>query len=859
MKVRVASAGTGKTTSLVARYLELLGEGIPLRRIAGATFTRAAAVELRQRVGDGISQLLDTGDYHGLVSLQPGGRQHYETARLELPGATLSTIHGFMIRLLRLNAPARSLDPEFSMLDELEATLMFEEELNAVLQHEGGDAGLAAAAMTLFARRSQASSFSGDVRLLGPWTQALERYRQRLAGTRLGPADIELEALALLQDPGARRRIASRVSHLLVDEYQDVNPLQGEFFAGLERYAGVNVEVVGDPKQSIYAFRDADVEVFRAALASGTALPPLTETRRHSRAVAGFLNRLTAAMAAEGLGFSPDEAVPVSPAGPQAGVEGSVEFHLVEGNAELSTLRRYEATVLAGLLKEEGGPWRDIAVLARSVASLNLVRAALTEAGIPVIMAAGQGFYARREIRDVAVAFRAALNPAGNALAALLRSPWAGMTLTDIQQVMLAEEPLDVLPAAVRATVDRLRELVLLPPAAALRALLRENLAQGRRLADHGGQRERDNLDALLLRVQARPPASLETLLAEIDRFERARIPEVPQSGDGVTLQTVHGSKGLEWPVVVWFDAGGGQRPASGSLFLGPGGRVHLEGEDDFATAREAQSHRERQETYRLHYVAASRPRDRLIITGSRGKRKSRFLELLTQTVEPKVHPLDPAGLVQDGAYVILPPPRQEAVWTRMRFRTGRLPPVAGPSSAADEPVLNVDGEGLVPGRQAAIGTLVHQGISLDQVPDVTALTGQDVMFPFSPEERLAMAHEARTLLASYRRMLGSQLPALADREVDEAELPFAFPRGGTIWQGRIDRLYLSGGEWYVDDYKTGRPGEPEQHHVQLGLYLLAVRAFRGVEPRARLVYVRTGDVVEPGNDVLLAAAAALG
>ncbi|MBW7915321.1 MAG: UvrD-helicase domain-containing protein, partial [Trueperaceae bacterium] len=58
MRVRIASAGTGKTTSLVLRYLELIDSGVPLGRVAGVTFTRAAAGELRQRVADGIAEVL---------------------------------------------------------------------------------------------------------------------------------------------------------------------------------------------------------------------------------------------------------------------------------------------------------------------------------------------------------------------------------------------------------------------------------------------------------------------------------------------------------------------------------------------------------------------------------------------------------------------------------------------------------------------------------------------------------------------------------------------------------------------------------------------------------------------------------
>jgi ATP-dependent exoDNAse (exonuclease V) beta subunit len=61
MRVRVASAGTGKTTSLVVRVLELVAGGTPLRRIAAVTYTRTAAAELRQRVGEGVRALLAEG------------------------------------------------------------------------------------------------------------------------------------------------------------------------------------------------------------------------------------------------------------------------------------------------------------------------------------------------------------------------------------------------------------------------------------------------------------------------------------------------------------------------------------------------------------------------------------------------------------------------------------------------------------------------------------------------------------------------------------------------------------------------------------------------------------------------------
>lgn len=128
MKLRVASAGTGKTTSLVRRYLELIGAGTPLRRLAGVTFTGVGAAELRTRVRAGVAEVGATGRFLDLA-FPPEHRPRFEEAALELSGATLTTIHGFMAAALRLNAPLLGLDPDFGALGEWEARALFEEEL----------------------------------------------------------------------------------------------------------------------------------------------------------------------------------------------------------------------------------------------------------------------------------------------------------------------------------------------------------------------------------------------------------------------------------------------------------------------------------------------------------------------------------------------------------------------------------------------------------------------------------------------------------------------------------------------------------------------------------------------------------
>ena len=83
-------------------------------------------------------------------------------------------------------------------------------------------------------------------------------------------------------------------------------------------------------------------------------------------------------------------------------------------------------------------------------------------------------------------------------------------------------------------------------------------------------------------------------------------------------------------------------------------------------------------------------------------------------------------------------------------------------------------------------------------------------MFPFSEDEKSDIITEVADLLVTYEGLLGHELPALAARTEDHAEVPLALPHGGTVWQGIIDRFYCADGVWYLEDYKTDREVAPE-------------------------------------------------
>ena len=897
MRVRVASAGTGKTTSLVRRYLDLLCQGTPLRRVAGVTFTRTAADELRQRVGLGLQSVRETGRYLDLCP-PPHTKTSFEEAERELSGATLTTIHGFMREALRLVAPQLGLDPDVRSLGEWEASVMFEEELTSLLYLANdpkhslypacSELGAEAAPLLLhlFKQRSLTEKYKADEdmrnnALLKLFEAVYERYRVRLGARLLPPAEVERRALVLVQTKDALLRLAQRYHVVLVDEFQDVNPLQGRFFERLEA-SGIHIEVVGDPKQSIYGFRNADVEVFRRALETGEELAPLDQTRRHAATLTRFLNGMTRTFAEQNLGFSTAEAPEVYAAGEQSQTRGRVELHWVAGDAPVADLRRYEAQVLAEqlLLLSQHYPPNQMAVLAKSYAGLAYMEAALDAVKLPYTLLQGRGYYERIEVRDLYHALRVGIDPSGLSLSAWLRSPFAALSLEELEHILASEDPVARLETDFPTVFERLeqiREQVRATPIAALKFLIREPFIGEKRYVDFLEARPRENVDALLFAVAEQPPGEIEVLLERLDLLSRqAEAGDVPQSGEGISLLTVHRAKGLEWPVVAVFDLGRKTFHHPQPLYLETkSGHIALKGTPQFDLLKTAAKAREEEEGYRLLYVAASRARDVLVMSGSvKGEKPDGWAKGLTAmglgagtaawerpdfVLKTWAYRPVKATSSQGQQQTELQP----SAWVERTFPLHPQPPVTSPSSLKHEsfeplPLSDPEEGERLPGRSRTVGTLVHYAISQSwdaaNPVHLDNLKAQEVMFPFNAYEQQSILEEVSELLGNYQTLLGAELPALSARAEDYPELPLALPHGATVWQGIIDRLYRVGERWILEDYKTDQVIEPERYHFQLAVYLKAIREVRAVTPQVQLVYLREKRVVRLEPETLEAA-----
>ena len=893
MKVRVASAGTGKTTSLVLRYLELISSGIPLRRIAGVTFTRKSAHELRQRVAEGILEVLKTGDYLNF-SLAQADRDKFIEAKRELEGASLSTIHGFMIESLRLVAPIMGLDPDFSVLGEWEAQAIFEEEMRSLLylaqdpSHDLYEAStlknLEANLLALFAKRSLAEKFFTDddpdnQKLLAAYERIYNNFSLRFKASLLSPAEIERQAIKLAKTKPALERLSTRFKILLIDEYQDLNPLQGEFFAQLEQ-SGIKIEVVGDPKQSIYGFRNADVRVFRKALANGEVLEPLNISYRHAKIINRFLNKMTTSLAKNNLGFSQNEAPDIEA---KRNIEGHLEIHWVVGQEAIAKLREYEASIMAQRLEhahqELGISYSDMAILARSYGGLAIIETALNNLGLPNVLLQGRGYYDRIEIRDIYNALKLGIDASGASLAAWLRSPFAdGLALVDVNKILMADKPITALEGypEVFARLQLIQQAVKGQPIDALKFLIREKFIAGKRYIDFLDKKERENIDALLFTVVMQPPGEIEYLL---DRLEHLSLQtdagDVPQSGQGIQLLTVHRSKGLEWPLVAVFDLGRGPYHPPANIYIdADSGHFALKDSPSFEKLKQNQKDKANEEDYRLLYVAASRAKDTLLLTGSIKNHKTaswtKALDLMDSGANR--HISKPNLIIKAHQYrafkAISKHKRPEqsleaAAWIDKTFKRPKYPAVISPSylkkqDYVHEPLNLPDqsqGE-LIPGKATTIGTLTHDAISqnwqANNKQHLENLRAQELMFPFTASEQDDILNEVKAMLSNYEEMLGKAIPALKDRSEDYAELAMILPAGPTVIQGIIDRIYKADGLWYLEDYKTDKELKPENYHLQLALYFDAVSKVMNIKPVVQLVYLRSKQVVVLPEDLLL-------
>ena len=469
----------------------------------------------------------------------------------------------------------------------------------------------------------------------------------------------------------SRYRLEARYHHVLVDEFQDTSRAQwdlvsllikswGEGF-GLTDSAPLqhSIFIVGDRKQSIYGFRDAEATVLQEARAYIAGLrpgePAHQSIARSARAVPPllrFVNDVFAEVDAverrDAFVYTDEDRfpIPVSEA-PWPAVEalGLVASESVEGCARGVALEIERLLASAEVRDRHNGLLRaacagDIAILFRSRESHREFEAALETRGIPACVYKGLGFFDADEIKDVVALLRYLANPESNSrAAAFLRSGFIRLSDPALQALApeiaralmdgptpraagrLEAEDREVLTLARTAVVQWLRAVDRVPPAELLDQVMAD-AAYAFELRGPRRDQARENLKkirSIVRRVQNRGYTTLARLAEYVDRLSAGdEANAVVDAAHAVSLMTVHAAKGLEFPIVFVVNlargAGGRRQPIRVLPDDGTGEASVSVGEFE-SDADEDLKARDREECKRLLYVALTRARDRLYLS----------------------------------------------------------------------------------------------------------------------------------------------------------------------------------------------------------------------------------------------------
>ena len=632
----VAGAGCGKTTTLVAKCKALI-EKEPKARFCAVSFTEKSVRDLREALTKGL-----------------GGK--------DLSEHWVKTIHGLCSSVIQEFPVSAGLQGGERILLEDEAGRLWERSLQ-ILWSSSDNEEISAALDRLLAVYSRGSLEKLFYKLRSLVSFGVEKFivksfhrtevadlwlvfqsvyqRYQHSKSRDGALDfndLELFAKKALQDERVRKHYQARFDLVLVDEFQDTNPIQGEILENFVRPSHTNLTIVGDPKQSIYRFRDADVSVFQDLIQRLPEKHLLDINYRSRPSIIDFVNEVCApTFEASDLPY--EGLIPGREATP-------------DDAARVSRLMLDSEDDLANFLAEERAKGVDLSefvILVRSVRKDKTQKflKALEEKNIPFLLGSGGRFYSDPRVQEIVAFLRGWMSPKNSiSQAAALRSPWIGVK--DHELMSWAEKGKDQYFTQFFETSSH-------PVALALK-----NFYLG---FERTSQVRPGELLAILLKTEGLDEELYQPLVAlwhkaedlsrqgrrfseVVQYFSRAiedgkiekEVPAPTERGM-VRVMTVHSSKGLQFPRVILLDFEGEYKSAGSSqdliwdrkkgvhLFNRDESGARLKTDSENTTWIEVEKSANVAESKRVFYVALTRAQEELILAWKRETKVSKATE----------------------------------------------------------------------------------------------------------------------------------------------------------------------------------------------------------------------------------------
>jgi len=755
-------------------------------------------------------------------------------------------------------------------------------------------------------------------RLLTAYAVCLARYKElKKALHLLDFNDLEVLALrALSTVPNAQDILYSfdeHTDHLLVDEFQDTSTLQWAIIdrlteewragRGPKRESGKTptIFLVGDEKQSIYLFRGANVAMFAKArerfnewLGSEYHFVEAIDNYRCLPAIVDFTNSLfSSIMGAEGTGsvarYIPFEA--------RREGDGFVGLYTMEPGGNIRQTREREAAALAAHIRGLEGKYEiydsqgykrlvrfeDMAILLKKRTHLDTYEDALRLQCVPFVVIKGIGFFNEPEVALLVELVSFLADPDDHYPAfALLRSPMFSINYPSLMKLISGEGPvIDNLrkscgPEGARAAgiLKSSIEASMSTPV----SIIIEDLLTSTGMWKHLAEKQRlSNAKKFISMVENYEAKGLSTVEIREKLLRQRGSDQAPKANissegmDAVKIMTIHAAKGLQFPMVFLPGMEESLSPKSEPIVFDDTGATPRMGFEEDNDKRKKEPifmlHKKKNEDEekRLFYVAVTRARDYLMMSGATGKR-----------ITGRLHYLDTAfGLFSDPGHGANVP---------IHLMTGddmlqghpvpHAPSAHVPASSAKIPVhpaalkhtpatiwvdVTHDDDDKQPGSghgegRTIIGTVMH-GV-LEEI-SMGRLSLDD-----APKKALALMRKEggmpeliEPLLKDLRALSKSPIwkDIVLHRKGSHTELPFILDRGETVYRGRIDRVVIKDGIAMVYDYKTfpvtdkELPGVMDKYRRQMDIYKEAVERIFGLPTRAFLVLTSRQEVIEAG------------
>ncbi|MBI2027732.1 MAG: UvrD-helicase domain-containing protein [Deltaproteobacteria bacterium] len=852
----VSGAGCGKTTVLCEKYLAALQKGYKPEEILAITFTEKAASEMKNRV------LLAT--------------QALDDASL-----WMTTIHGFCSSVLRSHALEIELNPLFEILSETQALTLqdeaFEKSLNAlphVLIEEFGFFHLRNMMQKFLSARSKTYSafqkhpspkqiqqmcedldvafdLSAEAKTHHLVMNFKEFYSElsknyeilKEAAGVLDFEDLILKTKTIFQiKPLVLREYQNRLKLVMVDEFQDTDHIQKDIILQLCG-SSTQLFIIGDPKQSIYRFRGAEVEVFEEIKnhiqSRGGVDYDLAHNYRSGSNILNFVNSLFAPLFRnKSMGYADLLST-------QSG-QSHVYFCEIPDNKETrEMLRIKEATWIALQIQkliQQGFKLSDIVLLFRAMNYAPLYAQKLTQLNITSFVIDEAAFFENLEIRDL-VCFLKTICDSEDILSLLatLRSPF--FSISDETVYLLYKEVgsipyglekamhLQFISASEKKKLKNARDLIFYFRKTKNTYRILEILTEIRRQTPFdevmfhsaASLQRKLRLEKFMNLASQSEGMSLERFVHFVEMLKEKRFRDVASDEEllemqGVRLMSIHKSKGLEFPIVFLPDLGFQAGGFPSLLLLDEG--VGLSTKDDNFSWQESslkkilkskEEEKEREESLRLFYVATTRAQQFLYLSGSTPSKNS-WLSLLKNqpdlikqcNVETPPYPpiTHPAVVRQEASqskiyiasdFPLYSPARrysitalQEYLLCPWRFERKFIHEIPE--------VLRSKNKG------ASLGTSVHEVLEQTNFSNVIA----------NPERaRQSFIYNSdhsgvRELLQNFLHM--PYFKEIQKAQVIHKEYPVYFSHQGFVLEGIIDLLFKNQkGEWILADYKTNK------------------------------------------------------